>query len=69
MEEKIKKLQELTPDSIALRLKAYRRQHGVTQDGFAKRLGIGRTTLHRWENASVKLSRAMLKILVMERIL
>jgi len=62
-------LRKLTPHSISLRLKAYRKQRGIRQEDLAKRLGIKRNTLLRWEGAQVRISNIMLKHLIDEGIL
>lgn len=69
MEDRIKQLRKLSLDRIAIKLKAYRHQYGLSQKSLAKRIGVERSTLLRWENGKTKISNTNLKILVMEGVL
>ncbi len=69
MEDRVKRLRALPPDKIALKLKAYRREYGLTQEFLAKRIGVPRLTLLRWENGQSRISNMMLKVLVLEGVL
>lgn len=69
MEERVQELRKLSREKIALKLKAFRKQHGYTQEEFARRVHIVRANVARWENEKVRISTNMLRMLVAEGIL
>ena len=66
MDEKMMKLTKLSATEVARKLIAYRKQTGMTQEELAKKLGVERSTVLRWENEKTLISYAMLRVLVME---
>jgi transcriptional regulator with XRE-family HTH domain len=68
MDERLIKAKKETKEEIARRIRDYRKRFEITQDRLAKRLGIGRATLLRWENSQVRISNVMLKMLIDEGI-
>ncbi len=64
MEQRVKELRKLGKESIALRLKAYRKQHGYSQESLAELLRIGRNNISRWENCDNRITTTMLRLLV-----
>ena len=67
--DRFTELRRLTPKHIALKLKAYRKQYGMTQETLARRIGVKRNTVVRWETAEVKVSNVMLRMLMSEGVL
>jgi len=50
-------------------LKKYRKKHGLTQEGFAKKTGIARALLARWETGYSYPSTISLQLLKIKKVI
>lgn len=67
--DKYDEIKALSKEEIATRIKAYRKENHISQESLARMLRIGRNTIERWENCHVKISGAMIRFLIAEKVL
>ena len=52
---------EKVAESKRQELKAFRKEHGLTQEEFGKTLGVSRTTVYKWENGELTMNEERIK--------
>lgn len=65
----IKNEGEKSKEVTGLKMKAYRAYHKLTQEGLAKKLGVSRLQIARWENGKNKPNKLAMDLLKKEGIL
>lgn len=62
--KRLEYLKSLSPEEMALKIKGYRVNNGVSQEELAELVGVPRSSISRWENGSCKITPVMVGVLL-----